>query len=110
MDADLRYQAIDQGKINITDGYTTDAQLRQFNLVALKDDQHLFPVYQGAPLISKETLKAYPGIKKSLNKLANQITDEEMQDMNYQVSVKHRSAKSVAHKYLQSHHLLKAGD
>lgn len=107
MDADLRYQAIDQGKINVTDGYTTDAQLRQFNLVALHDDRNLFPTYQGAPLINAKTMKAYPKLAKSLNKLAGKITETQMQDMNYEVSVKHRSAAVVAHNYLVKNKLVK---
>jgi len=66
----------------------------------LTDDQQLFPPYQGAPLLRKETLEKYPEIETALNKLANQITDDEMREMNYQVNVEGRNIEDVAREYL----------
>ena len=42
-----------KGDINLIDAYSTDAELKQYNMVVLKDDQHVFPPYQGAPLFKK---------------------------------------------------------
>ncbi|MCT3327277.1 glycine/betaine ABC transporter permease, partial [Lacticaseibacillus paracasei] len=88
MDASLRYQALDRGQINLTDGYTTDAQLRQYHLVALQDDKGLFPIYRGAPLMRTAFAERHPQLVAALNKLAGQITEKQMQTMNYAVSVK----------------------
>jgi glycine betaine/choline ABC-type transport system substrate-binding protein len=33
----------------VIDAYSTDSELRQYDLVTLEDDQALFPPYQGAP-------------------------------------------------------------
>ena len=49
MEPALRYEAIQQGNIQITDVYSTDPEIAQYDLVVLEDDQHLFPPYQGAP-------------------------------------------------------------
>lgn len=73
----------------------------------LKDDKQLFPPYQGAPLLRKETAKRYPEIVKALNKLAGRITDEEMREMNYQVNVKGINPYEVARSYLEKENLLK---
>ncbi len=59
-------------------------------MVVLKDDKHVFPPYQGAPLFKESFLKKHPEIKKPLNKLENKISDEDMQMMNYKVTVKNR--------------------
>ncbi|MGE7130041.1 osmoprotectant update ABC transporter permease/substrate-binding subunit OpuFB [Lysinibacillus xylanilyticus] len=100
MEPKLRYQAIESGNIDILDAYSTDSEIRQYNLQVLTDDQQLFPPYQGAPLLRKETLEKYPEIETALNKLANQITDDEMREMNYQVNVEGQNIEDVAREYL----------
>lgn len=100
MEPKLRYQAIESGNIDLLDAYSTDSEIRQFNLQVLIDDQQLFPPYQGAPLLRKETLEKYPEIETALNKLANQITDDEMREMNYRVNVEGQNIKEVARGYL----------
>ncbi|MBP2623048.1 ABC transporter permease/substrate-binding protein [Streptococcus oricebi] len=107
MEPALRYQAIQKGDIQITDAYSTDSELRQYDLVVLEDDKQLFPPYQGAPLLRQETLKKHPELKKILNKLAGKITASQMSEMNYQVKVEGKSAEKVAREYLTKQGLLK---
>ncbi|WP_369833198.1 ABC transporter permease/substrate-binding protein [Companilactobacillus pabuli] len=107
MEPSLRYKAIAHKRVNLVDGYTTDPQVQQYHLVVLKDDKHFFPPYQGAPLMNSDFAKKNPKVVKSLNKLAGKISAEDMQKMNYQVSVKNKKASVVAHDYLVKHNLLK---
>ncbi|WP_125982577.1 ABC transporter permease/substrate-binding protein [Loigolactobacillus iwatensis] len=107
MEPKLRYSAINNQDVNLVDGYSTDSELRQYNLVTLKDNKHLFPVYQGAPLINKKVADKYPRIKASLNQLAGRITEKQMSEMNYEVNVKKESPAKVAKTYLKSQHLWK---
>ncbi|RIP35942.1 ABC transporter permease/substrate-binding protein [Staphylococcus gallinarum] len=107
MEPKLRYQAIKSGDINLIDAYSTDAELKQYNMVVLKDDKHVFPPYQGAPMFKQKYLKAHPEIKKPLNQLANKISDEDMQQMNYDVTVKKKDPYQVAKDYLEREHILK---
>jgi len=109
MEPALRYTAIDKGKVNLVDAYSTDSELRQYHLAILKDDKHFFPTYQGAPLMKTKFAKQHPQIVKSLNKLAGKISETDMQEMNYDVNVKKQSAATVAHNYLIKHNLLKGG-
>ncbi|BBP93570.1 hypothetical protein BsIDN1_71880 [Bacillus safensis] len=107
MEPKLRYRAIQKGDINLVDAYSTDSELRQYKLKVLDDDQHVFfPPYQGAPLLRQETLTEFPEIETSLNKLAGQITDDEMREMNYEVNVKEKDAFQVAKAYLKKKKLL----
>lgn len=107
MEPKLRYQAIQSGNINLLDAYSTDSEIRQYKLRVLEDDQALFPPYQGAPLLRKETLIDYPEIGEALNQLADHITDDEMREMNYQVNVEGKLAAEVAKEYLVKIGLLK---
>ncbi len=107
MEPALRYQAIDQNKVNIVDAYSTDSELRQYHLSILKDNKHNFPIYQGAPLMSNDFARRHPQVVRSLNKLAGKITEKQMQEMNYEVNVKNMDPGQVAHHYLAKQHLLK---
>ncbi|RAL26593.1 osmoprotectant update ABC transporter permease/substrate-binding subunit OpuFB [Thermoflavimicrobium daqui] len=107
MEPKLRYTAIQTGDINLIDAYSTDSELKQYHLKVLDDDKGLFPPYQGAPLLKKETIEKYPELESSLNKLAGKITDDEMREMNYKVNVNGISAQEVAKEYLQKKGLLK---
>lgn len=110
MEPALRYQAIANHKVNLVDGYTTDPQIKQYDLVVLEDDRHFFPPYQGAPLMTEKFAKENPQIVASLEKLSGQISASEMQALNYQVTVKHRKASTVAREYLLKKGLLQAKD
>lgn len=107
MEPKIRYQAIEQGKIDLIDAYSTDAELKKYGMVVLKDDKHLFPPYQGAPLLKDETIKEHPEVVKALNQLAGKITDEEMQTMNYAVTYQNKSPESIARAYLKKEKLIR---
>lgn len=107
MEPKLRYSAVKKGEINLVDAYSTDSELKQYNLIALEDDKHLFPPYQGAPMLKAETLKEHPELEKTLNKLAGKITDDEMREMNYLVNVEKQTPEQTAKDFLEKKGLLK---
>ncbi|PNH23057.1 glycine/betaine ABC transporter permease [Staphylococcus haemolyticus] len=107
MEPKLRYTAVKKDNINLIDAYSTDAELKQYDMVVLKDDKHVFPPYQGAPMFKEKFLKQHPEIKKPLNKLEGKISDEEMQEMNYKVTVKNEDPYNVAKHYLKKEGLVK---
>ncbi|MEW4369944.1 ABC transporter permease/substrate-binding protein [Paenibacillus kandeliae] len=107
MEPKLRYTAIESGDIQLIDAYSTDSELAQYKLKVLEDDRNLFPPYQGAPLMRDDTFQKYPEVVESLNKLAGQITDDEMRQMNYRVNVGGEPAAEVARSFLEQKGLLK---
>mgnify|MGYP000933482766 FL=1 len=107
MEPALRYQAIQSGDIQITDAYSTDAELARYDLVVLEDDKQLFPPYQGAPLMKAELLEKHPELEAILNKLAGKITADQMSQMNYQVGVEGKSANQVAREFLIQEGIIK---
>lgn len=100
MEPSLRYQALLHDDVQIIDAYSTDAEISQYDLVVLQDDQQLFPPYQGAPLMREDFAKEHPEIEDALNVLGGRITDEQMSRMNYEVKVQGKRAADVAHEFL----------
>lgn len=106
MGISLKYQAVRQGKINVTDAFTTDGQLKALNLKVLTDDKHYFPPYHGAPIVREETLKKHPEIEETLNALGGAIDDATMQDLNYRADSKGQSIEKVASDFLKEKGLI----
>ena len=102
----LRYTALLNDKIDLVEAFSTDAELKQYQLRLLKDDIALFPAYQGAPLMKAEFAEKNPQIVAALNRLAGKISEAEMSEMNYRVKVQGESAENVARDYLEKHGLL----
>ena len=107
MEPSLRYQAINNGEVNVVDAYSTDSELKQYDLVTLEDDRGLFPAYQGAPLMTTTFANEHQSIVKALNKLSGKITEEQMIEMNYQVNVEKKQPAEVAQTFLKKEGLLK---
>ncbi|HFU4433627.1 TPA: ABC transporter permease/substrate-binding protein [Streptococcus suis] len=107
MEPALRYEAIKSGNVQIIEAYSTDSKVVTYKLKVLEDDKGLFPPYQAAPLLSKETLEKYPELEQVLGVLAGKISTEEMTQMNYAVDVEGKLAEQVAREYLEREGLLK---
>ncbi|HEM5321699.1 TPA: ABC transporter permease/substrate-binding protein [Streptococcus suis] len=107
MEPALRYEAIKSGNVQIIEAYSTDSKVVTYKLKILEDDKQLFPPYQAAPLLSKETLEQYPELEQVLGVLAGKISTEEMTQMNYAVDVEGKSVEQVAREYLEREGLLK---
>ena len=77
-------------------------------MVVLKDDKHVFPPYQEHHYLKKAFKETSRNSKKPLNKLENKISDEDMQMMNYKVTVKMKEDPyTVAKDYLKAKGLIK---
>lgn len=107
VDGGLRYTALVNKKTDVIDAFSTEGLLKAFDLVVLKDDKNFFPPYYAAPIIRNETLKTHPEIEGVLNKLENQITDEEMREMNYKVDKLNADPVQVADEFLKSKGFIK---
>lgn len=100
IDGSPRYTALQNNNAQVIDAFTTDGLLKKFNLVVLEDDKNFFPPYYAIPLVRSDILKEYPEIEKVLNALGPYLTDEVMQDLNYQVDELGKSPEKVATDFL----------
>lgn len=100
IDIGLKYEAIDAGDIDVTNGYTTDAQISKETVTVLEDDKHLQANYFCSTVVRNEVLEQYEGLADVLMKMDGLITDLEMSKMNYQVEVEGKNEAEVAKEFL----------
>lgn len=105
MDLGLLYRALLARQVDIVAGNTTDGQLVTGDFTVLTDDKHYFPPYEAVPVVRGEVLQQHPAIAGALIGLSGQISDEDMQKMNYEVIGEHKDAALVASEFLRAKHL-----
>ncbi|MTI80989.1 MAG: glycine/betaine ABC transporter substrate-binding protein [Firmicutes bacterium] len=106
MEIALRYQAIANKQIDATNAFATDGELIKYNLSILEDDKNFFPPYYCAPTVNMDSLEKYPQLEETLNLLAGQINDQEMQQLNYLVAVEGKTKEEVAEQFLKDKDLI----
>jgi osmoprotectant transport system permease protein len=107
LDIGLKYDAINQKKIDVMNIFTTDGQLSVSDVVVLEDDKGLYPSYMCGFVVRDEVLEAYPELQDEFDKMENLISDAEMADMNYQVETEGKEPEDVATAFLQEKGLVK---
>lgn len=108
IDIGLKYEALKNGDINVTNGYTTDAQLGREDLVVLEDDKQLQVNYFCSTVVRQDALESYTGLEDALMKMDGILSDKEMAGLNYQVEVEGKDETEVAREYLISKGILSA--
>jgi osmoprotectant transport system permease protein len=101
----LAYRALDDGAIDVTDAYSTDGEVRRYDLVLLEDDRRFFPEYLAVPLARDglpETVLA------ALAPLGGLLDDASMQALNAEVVFARRSFAEVADEFLAGHGLIES--
>ena len=103
----LQYQALDDGKIDTADVFTTDGQLQSGRYVVLKDPKNVFGFQNVTPIVSTKVLRAEgPAFGATLNAVSRALTTRAMQQMNAAVAIDKQSPADVAKQYLQANRLL----
>lgn len=103
----LAYQAIADGAIDVTDAYSTDGELIEYELALLADDREFFPEYLAAPLVRKELPAP---ARSALGELVNTLNARQMQALNAAVLAGSKSGEAdfaaIASAFLQERGLV----
>jgi len=99
MDVGLTYEALDRGQADIMMVFATDGKIKRYDLHVLEDDKFFFPVYNICVTVREEVLEQYPEIEEILKPIAD-LTDDIMQELNYQVDTTGLPEKLVAKNFL----------
>ena len=106
VDFGLKYKALLDGDVDIVVAFGTDGAIVADDLVVMRDDKHLFPPYQVAPVVRSDTLRARPSIATVLNRVAPLLTDRTMQTLNNQIDgPAKREPDDVAAEFIKQHGL-----
>lgn len=103
MQIGLVYDALQANEMDVVLGYSTDGRIASYDLVVLEDDRNLFPPYDASPVATKDILERFPELETILLKLEDVLTDERMQELNYEVDNNLVEPKTVAYQFLEDH-------
>jgi osmoprotectant transport system substrate-binding protein len=104
----VQYQALDSGKVDTANIFTTDAQLASGKYTVLKDPKGVFGFQNVAFVIDKNKLQQLGGdqfmsIINGVNKL---LTTEAITAMNKAVAIDKQDEATVAKQFLTANHLV----
>jgi osmoprotectant transport system substrate-binding protein len=96
-----RHAVLTSGRADVSIVFTTDPQIQRENEVLLEDDKGMFPPYNST-LVMKDTTaaKAGPDLSRTVDLIQEQLTDENMQELNARVDLDRKDPAEVAKEYL----------
>lgn len=100
MDHDLAYRGLASGALDVTDLYTTDAEIAFYDLIALADDSDYFPTYQAVIVYRADLQGRLPGVVTAFSRLAGRIDAAAMSAMNARVKIDGVAESRVAADFL----------
>jgi osmoprotectant transport system permease protein len=101
LDHDLAYRGLATGTIDVTDVYSTDAEIEHYGLRVLRDDRGYFPEYQAVLLYREAFVRADPRLHAQLERLAGSLDERAMQRLNAAVKIGKRTEAEVAAEFLK---------
>lgn len=96
LDHVMACRGLNSGSLDVTDIYSTDAEIEFYDLAILEDDLGFFPKYYAVVLYRADLAKDYPQLVESLTKLDNRISNEQMKLLNAAVRVNKESELDAA--------------
>ena len=99
LDHDVAYRALARGDIDVTDLYSTDAEIQQYGIRVLEDDLQHFPEYSAVVLYRAGLA---PEAARVLHTLEGRITADEMIAMNARAKLEGVPEPIVARDFLRS--------
>jgi osmoprotectant transport system substrate-binding protein len=98
---DQRHEVLNNGRADISIVFTTDPQIQRENEVLLEDDQGMFPPYNSTLVMKQETADAGgESLQSTIELIQEQLTDENMQELNARVDLDKKDPAQVAEEYL----------
>ena len=88
---ELAYTALESGRIDVTDIYTTDAEIERLHLHVLRDDRAFFPRYDAVWLYRLDLERREPRALEAMRRLAGRIDEGRMIRANARVVLGHES-------------------
>jgi osmoprotectant transport system substrate-binding protein len=100
MDLGLLYQALQQKKIDMAAGNSTDAQLAGSKFTVLSDDRRVFPPYNACFVVRRSLIRQRPEVGTALSMLSNHLSDQTMRELNRRVEEDRQPIEKVAREFL----------
>jgi osmoprotectant transport system permease protein len=102
LDHRLAYEALASGSTDVTELYTTDAEIPRYDLVVLEDDRHFFPTYEAVIVYRLALERQAPPAVAAIKGLEEQISQADVVAMNTRAQERVPSAV-IAADFIRSH-------
>ena len=100
MNHTLAYRGLVEKALDVTEVYTTDGEIAQYDLLVLDDDRKFFPAYEAVWLYRADLDQRHPKAVEQLRRLEGRITEADMQRMNAEVQEQKADEGQVAGSFL----------
>ena len=100
MEHALSYVALAGGEVDFVDVYTTDATIRQQDLLVLEDDRGVFVRYDGLVLARSGFAAEFPRSWAALTALEGRLADSTMTRLNSEFEIARRPVGAIAGDFL----------
>jgi len=100
LDHDVAYRALSAGEIDVIDLYSTDAEIRQYDILVLEDDRRAFPEYQAVFAYRLDLAARAPEALAAMRRLEGRISAAEMIALNARSRLDRVPAPEVAAAFL----------
>jgi osmoprotectant transport system substrate-binding protein len=105
-----RHDVLRTGRADVSIVFTTDPEIKRRHEVLLSDDRRMFPPYNSTLVMRQDVAdRGGPELERTVELLQEQLTAENMQELNARVDLDDKSPAQVAREYLQETGLLVAG-
>jgi len=105
----VKYEALAAGRVDVIDGYSTDAAIVRYDLVVLEDDRDFFPPYDAAPLVGARLMQRNPRAVVLLSQLGRTMDQDLVRQLNRRVEVDREPVPRVARDALVAVGLVEQG-
>jgi osmoprotectant transport system permease protein len=95
---DLAYRGLESRSLDLTDLYSTDAEIVHYDLTTLVDDARFFPVYDAIIVCRDDVPEA---IRESLNRLGGRIDEMTMTKLNARAALDRQPEAQIAASFLR---------
>jgi osmoprotectant transport system permease protein len=102
LEHDLAYRGLVDGALDATDLYTTDPEIRQYDLIVLDDDLGAFPRYDAVLLHRHDAADRAPAAFAALRRLQGRIDASAMAAMNARAKRELVPAPTIAADFLRA--------
>jgi len=107
LDHDLAYRGLESGSIDVVDLYSTDAEIRYYDLRVLEDDLSHFSQYNAVILYREEIGETNPEALRAILKLEGRLSEETVIGLNASVKLDGISEGRAASGFLKTNLSLK---
>lgn len=101
IDHSLAYRGLESGSHQVTDVFTTDAEIRLYNIRVLDDDRGYFPAYQAVLLMRADLVDRAPRVAESLRRMEHLLDNATMIDLNARAKLDRIDESEVAGDFLR---------